>query len=55
MLETNYDAAQAQTTWEQVKNLALKRGHLELGSRAEGEQGIAAFILGDTETAKNRL
>ncbi|RZU29644.1 hypothetical protein BDD14_6238 [Edaphobacter modestus] len=39
VLETNYDAAQARTIWERVKNLALKRGHLELASRAEGEQG----------------
>ena len=52
MLETNYDAAQARSSWEQVKTLALKQGHLALATRAEGEQGIAAFILGDTETAK---
>jgi len=52
MLETNYDAGQARVTWEDVKTLALKQGHLELATRAEGEQGIAAFLLGDTETAK---
>jgi tetratricopeptide (TPR) repeat protein len=52
MLETNYDAAQARATWEDVKTLALKQGHLEQATRAEGEQGIAAFFLGDTETAK---
>jgi len=28
---------------------------LELASRAEGEQGIAAFILGDTDTAKKQV
>lgn len=55
MLETNYDAAQARSTWEQVKTLALKQGHLALATRAEGEQGIAAFILGDTETAKRQV
>ena len=52
MLETNYDAAQARATWEDVRTLALKQGHLEQATRAEGEQGIAAFFLGDTETAK---
>lgn len=55
MLETNYDAAQARSTWEEVKALALKQGHLALATRAEGEQGIAAFILGDTETAKRQV
>jgi CHAT domain-containing protein len=55
MLETNYDAAQARSTWGEVRNLAVKRGHLELASRAEGEQGIAAFILGDTDTAKKQV
>nr|AOS95250.1 CHAT domain-containing protein [uncultured bacterium] len=55
MLETNYDAAQARSTWEEVKKLALQRGHFELASRAEGEQGIAAFLLGDTNTAKKQV
>jgi|GEM_PF-1539191 len=55
MLETNYDAAQARSTWGEVKKLAVKRGHLELASRAEGEQGIAAFISGDTDTAKKQV
>lgn len=54
-LETNYDAAQARSTWKEVKRLALQRGFLELASRAEGEQGIAAFILGDTNTAKKQV
>lgn len=55
MLETNYDAAQARSTWEEIKQLAWKHGHFELASRAEGEQGIAAFILGDTDTAKKQV
>ena len=29
--------------------------HYELATRATGEQGIAAFILGDTETAKSQV
>jgi CHAT domain-containing protein/tetratricopeptide (TPR) repeat protein len=55
MLETNYDAGQARSTWEEVKGLALKQHHFELATRAEGEQGIAAFLLGDTETAKKQV
>ena len=55
MLETNYDAGQALTTWREVAQLALKRGELRLASRAGGEQGIAAFILGDTNTAKSQV
>jgi CHAT domain-containing protein/tetratricopeptide (TPR) repeat protein len=52
MLETNYDAASARSTWAQVTDLARRRGHLQLALRATGEQGIAAFILGDTNEAK---
>lgn len=52
MLETNYDAGQARSTWKEIESQALKLRHLELATRAQGEQGIAAFILGDTETAK---
>lgn len=33
----------------------MKQRHFELASRAEGEQGIAAFILGDTYTAKKQV
>ncbi len=55
MFETNYDAAQARSTWQQVKSLALKLHHVELASRAEGEQGIAAFILGDPDTGKRQV
>src|SRR5271163_180326 len=53
MLEINYDASQALSTWKEVERLALTRGEVRLATRARGEQGIAAFILGDTVTAKN--
>jgi hypothetical protein len=44
MLETDYDAASARSTWAQVAELARRRGrrgHLQLALRATGEQGIA--------------
>lgn len=52
MLETNYDAGMAQKTWTQIESLALRQRHFLLASRAIGEQGIAAFLLGDMATAK---
>jgi CHAT domain-containing protein len=52
MLETNYDASMARRTWAEVEALALHRHHYLLASRAIGEQGIAAFLLGDMATAK---
>jgi len=52
MLEVNYDAGMARRTWAQVESLALHRHHYLLASRAIGEQGIAAFLLGDIATAK---
>ena len=52
MLETNYDAGMARDTWGEVEKLALHRRHYLLASRASGEQGIAAFLLGDMATAK---
>jgi CHAT domain-containing protein len=55
MLETNYDASKARSTWQDVAALAIKLHHYELATRATGEQGIAAFILGDTETAKRQV
>jgi len=55
MLEINYDAGQALKTWREVEQLALKQGELRLSTRAGGEQGIAAFILGDTVTAKSKV
>lgn len=47
MVETNYNAALALPTWKKVQQLALKLGHVMIASRAQGEQGIAAYILGD--------
>jgi hypothetical protein len=52
MLEVHYDAAEARSTWQEVKTLALKSHHVAVATRAQGEQGIAAFLLGDTDTAK---
>ncbi len=52
MLEANYDAAMARETWAEVESLAIRRRHLLLASRAVGEQGFAAFLLGDIATAK---
>lgn len=55
MLQTNYNAADARATWQEVGSLARQLHHYELATRAEGEQGIAAFLLGDTETAKKQV
>ena len=55
MLETNYDAALARATWEQVESLAWKLHHYDLATRAVGEQGIAAFLLGNAEVAKQQV
>ena len=55
ILQTNQDAAQAHATWEEVEKLARKLHHYELATRAIGEQGIAAFILGDALTAKKQV
>jgi CHAT domain-containing protein len=52
MLEANYDAAMARTTWSGVESLAMQQHHYLLASRAIGEQGFAAFLLGDIATAK---
>jgi CHAT domain-containing protein len=52
MLETNYDAGMARQTWSEVESQAMRRHHYLLASRAVGEQGIAAFLLGDIATAK---
>ena len=52
MLETNYDASMARQTWSEVEQLANERHHYLLATRAVGEQGIAAFLLGDVATAK---
>ena len=55
MLETNYDAREARSTWQTVESLALELHHYEQASRAIGEQGIAAFLSGDTSTAKKQV
>ena len=52
MLEVNYDSGMARQTWAQVEALAVRQHHYLLASRAIGEQGIAAFLLGDIATAK---
>jgi len=52
MLEVNYDAGMARATWAEVEKLALHSHHYLLATRAIGEQGIAAFLLGDIATAK---
>jgi hypothetical protein len=54
MLEINYDASEAQANWKEVGSRALQLHHFQLATQAEGEQGIAAFLLGDTGTAKKR-
>ncbi len=55
LFETNYDAASGRSTWQTVEALARRRGHLLLASRAIGEQGIAAALLGDVGTAKKQV
>ena len=55
MLEVNYDSTMARATWAQVETLARQRHHYLLASRAIGEQGIAAFLLGDIATAKKNV
>ncbi len=55
ILSTNYDAGLALATWRQVSALASERGEVRLATRAGGEQGIAAFLLGDINTAKNQV
>ena len=52
MLEVNYDSGMAHQTWTEVESLAIRQHHYLLASRAIGEQGIAAFLLGDIGTAK---
>jgi hypothetical protein len=54
MLDINYDASETQANWKEVGSRALQLHHFQLATQAEGEQGIAAFLLGDTEAAKKR-
>ena len=55
MVETNYDAGLAEKTWAEVGRLAAEQHHYMLASRASGEEGIAAYLLGDTATAKRKV
>lgn len=55
MLEVNYDSGMAQKTWTEVETLAFRQRRYLLASRAIGEQGIAAFLLGDIATAKKKV
>ena len=55
MLEVNYDSGMARETWTRVEDLALRQRHYLLASRAIGEQGIAAFLLGDMATGKKAV
>ena len=55
MLSTNYDAGLALVTWREVSALASDCGEIRLATRAGGEQGIAAFLLGDINTAKKQV
>jgi CHAT domain-containing protein len=55
MLEVNYDSDMARKTWAEVEALAIRQHHYLLASRAIGEQGIAAFLLGDIATAKKNV
>ena len=52
MLEVDYDSGMARQTWLEVESLANKQHHFLLAVRAVGEQGIAAYLLGDITTAK---
>lgn len=52
MIETNYNAALASKTWRQVQIQAGQQHHYLLMARAVGEQGIAAFLLGNIAIAK---
>ena len=55
MLETNYDAGLALKTWTEVGELARRQHHYMLASRALGEEGIAAFLLGDINGAQEKV
>jgi hypothetical protein len=55
MLEVNYDSGMARQTWTEVTALANRQHHYLLVARAMGEQGVAAFLLGDIATAKKNV
>jgi CHAT domain-containing protein len=54
-IETDYDAGMARKTWSEVETLAPSRFQFRLATRALGEEGIAAYILGDTTTAARKV
>jgi CHAT domain-containing protein len=55
MIETNYDGATARTTWQTIQALAQDQHQFLLAARASGEQGIAAFLLGNIKTARSKV
>jgi CHAT domain-containing protein len=55
MFEVNYDSGMARQTWMDVEALANRQHHYLLAARAMGEQGVAAFLLGDIATAKKNV
>ena len=55
MLEVNYDAGMTRKKWTDVEPLAIRQHHYLLASRAMGEQGIAAFLLGCIATSKKNV
>jgi len=55
MFEVNYDSGMARQTWTEVHTLANRQNHYLLAARAMGEQGVAAFLLGDIATAKKNV
>jgi hypothetical protein len=55
MLETNYNVAEAVSPWQQVSTLGNSLHHYSIATRARGEQGIAAFVLGETVTARKKV
>jgi hypothetical protein len=55
MLEVNYDSGMARQSWAEVQSLASSQHHYLLASRAIGEQGIAAFLLGDIATTRRAV
>lgn len=55
ILELEYDAAIAKATWSEVEREAEALGEYRLASRANGEQGILAFLLGNIGEASSRV
>jgi CHAT domain-containing protein len=55
ILELEYDAALAKATWSEVEREAKALGEYRLASRANGEQGILAFLLGNVGEASSRV